>query len=123
MPQRTIRYILTLVGLAIVSATIALAQSPTSPQAPATPTRNTWQVAQLVGSSKGKLFVVTLDQPHRRQTCRAAEDMPTSGIGGNGRVPFMRFHHMRGPPPSIIRLPHIGLARVLSRRSHLRRLP
>jgi len=69
MPQRTIRSILTLFTLALVSATIALAQSSTSSEAPLTPTRNNWQIAQSVGSSKGKLFVVTLDQPSRRQTC------------------------------------------------------
>jgi hypothetical protein len=60
MPQRTIRRILTLVALSLVAATIALAQSPTS---------NNWQIAQSVGPSKGKLYVVTLDQPGRRQTC------------------------------------------------------
>lgn len=70
MPQRIIRSILTLFAPALVSATIALAQSPISPEAPAITTSNTWQVAQSVGFSKGKLFVVTLDQPHRRQTCR-----------------------------------------------------
>ena len=32
-------------------------------------TGNTWQVAQSVGPSKGKIFVVTLGQPERRQTC------------------------------------------------------
>jgi len=70
MLRRTIRSILTLFALALVSASIALAQSRISTGAPAITTRNTWQVAQLVGSSKSKLFVVTLDQPHRRQTCR-----------------------------------------------------
>jgi hypothetical protein len=72
MLQRAIRRILALFVIALVSATITLAQSPTSPETLTVPTRtgNTWQAAQLVGSSKGKLFVVTLDQPHRRQACR-----------------------------------------------------
>jgi hypothetical protein len=70
MPQRSIRSILILFALALVSATIALAQSSTSSEAPVIPTRNNWQIAQSVGSSKGKLFVVTLDQPTRKQTCR-----------------------------------------------------
>jgi hypothetical protein len=69
MPQRTTRSILTLFALAFVSATIALAQSSTSPEIPLSPTHNNWQIAQLVGASGGKLFVVTLDQPSRRQTC------------------------------------------------------
>lgn len=70
MPQRTMRNILILLALALISASIALAQSPTSPEAPAITTSNAWRVAQSVGSFKRKLFVVTLDQPHRRQTCR-----------------------------------------------------
>ena len=45
--------------------------APTSSETLAIPisTSNSWQVAQSVGSSKGKLFVVTLDQPQRLQTC------------------------------------------------------
>ena len=70
MPQRSIRSILTLFVVALVRAMIALAQYSNSPEAVAFPAINSWQVAQLAGSSKGKLFVVTLDQPHRRQTCR-----------------------------------------------------
>jgi hypothetical protein len=67
MPRQAIRSILTLFVIALVSPIVALAQSPTSSRAPAITAINTWQVAQLVGSSKGKLFVVTIDQPHRRQ--------------------------------------------------------
>ena len=70
MPQRTVRPILTLLALALVSATAGFAQSPTSSGPLLAPPYNTWQVAQQVGSSKGKLFVVTLDQPTRRQACR-----------------------------------------------------
>jgi hypothetical protein len=72
MLERTIRSILALFVIALFSATISLAQSPTSPETPTIPTRtsNTWQAAQLAGPSKGKFFVVTLGQPHRRQACR-----------------------------------------------------
>ena len=70
MYRRIIRSTITLFTLfllALVFATTALAQSP-SPEGPAT--SSTWQSAQWAGSSMGRLFVVTLDQPHRRQTCR-----------------------------------------------------
>ncbi len=69
MYRRIIRSttLFTLFLLALVSATTALAQS-ALPEGPAT--SSTWQSAQSAGSSMGKLFVVTLDQPRRRQTCR-----------------------------------------------------
>jgi hypothetical protein len=70
MPRRTVCSILTFLALALVPATIALAQSPTLPEPPAITFSNTWQIAQSAGSSKSKLFVVTLDQPHRQQICR-----------------------------------------------------
>jgi hypothetical protein len=75
MSQRIIRCTFTLSAVFLTSAIIALAQSPTSIEigpVPVgnTPTSNSWQVAQQVGSSTGRLFVVTLDQPHRRQACR-----------------------------------------------------
>ncbi len=69
MHQRTIRRIIVVIALVFVSAAIAVAQSSTSPEVPAIPTRNNWQIAQSVSSAQGKLFVVTLDQPNRRQTC------------------------------------------------------
>jgi len=73
MTQRTTR-IVTIFALALVSATIAIAQSPDSTEAFTIPignvASNDWQVAQSVGSPMGMLQVVTLDQPHRRQTCR-----------------------------------------------------
>ncbi len=71
MPQQIIRSILTFFALVLVSATIALAQLPASTEirAIAIPVHSDWQVAQQAGSSKGKLFVVTLDRPQRRQTC------------------------------------------------------
>ena len=87
MPRRTVCSILTHFALALVPATIALAQSPTLPEPPAVTTSITWQVAQSVGSSEGKLFVVTLDQPQRQQVCRIKSFTPdrlvcSRSIGG-----------------------------------------
>ena len=71
MIQRKIRGILIFFVLGPISATIALAQSPTSTiEIPVVSSQGTWEVAQQLAFSKEKLFVVTLDQPHRRQTCR-----------------------------------------------------
>ncbi len=87
MSQRTIRSVLILFALALVSATFTRAQSSTSSEVPVIPTRNNWQIAQSVGSSEGKLFVVTLDQPSRRQTCHIQSFTPdklvcSRAIGG-----------------------------------------
>ena len=72
MPKRIIRSILTYFVLALASATMVFAQSSTSsetsPEAPVI-TRNTWRAAQMI-KSKGKLFVVTIDQPDRKRACR-----------------------------------------------------
>ncbi len=76
MHQRIVRRIITLFAMVLISATVALAQSHFSTSIQAIPTSNSWQGAQQVGSSKGKLFVVTLDQPHRRQTCRIQSFTP-----------------------------------------------
>jgi hypothetical protein len=74
MAQRSNLRLLTVIALALVFATVALAQSPDSTETLTVPFGrtpiSTWQVAQQVGSSKGKLLIVTVDQPHRRQTCR-----------------------------------------------------
>lgn len=67
---KNIRRVITFFVLALVSSTISLAQSPTSTETTTTSVYNTWQVAQQIGSPQKKLFVVTLDQPHRRRTCR-----------------------------------------------------
>jgi hypothetical protein len=87
MPQRIIHNIVTLCALSLVSAIIAVAQTPKSSDVPVLSTGDTWEVAQSVGSSKGKLFVVTLDQPQRRQTCRVQSFTPdklvcSRAIGG-----------------------------------------
>jgi hypothetical protein len=69
-PQRAIfqlfgHGVITLVVLAAVSATAAVAQSTTTFEIPGNTANNNWQVTP----AKGKLFVVTLDQPNRRQSC------------------------------------------------------
>jgi hypothetical protein len=69
MSRRTIRSIVTFLALALVSAIIAFAQSAISVEVPIATASNTWQFAQAISSSKRKLFVVTFDQPNRRQTC------------------------------------------------------
>ena len=75
MSQRSICRILFPFALSLASMTITLAQSPDSPETFAIPIGNSsvvndWQVAQQVGATKGKLLVVTQDQPQRRQACR-----------------------------------------------------
>jgi hypothetical protein len=70
MPYRTMSRVLILFTLSLFSATIACAQSPASSEIPAANADNAWRAAQLVGSSKRSLFVVTLDRPNRRQSCR-----------------------------------------------------
>jgi hypothetical protein len=71
MPNRTVRHALFFFVLCLASLTNAAAQSPDSTETLAIPIRSSdsWQDAQSTGSSKGKLFLVTLDQPHRPQTC------------------------------------------------------
>jgi hypothetical protein len=85
MPQRTIHRIFTIFALALATGSIAFAQSSTAPGTFVTPPRSTWEIA--LGSSKGTLFVVTKDQPHRRQTCHiqsftATEFACSRAIGG-----------------------------------------
>jgi hypothetical protein len=82
-PKQTVRHVLTFLVLAVASATTAFAQSPDSLEIPATPANYAWQVTP----TKGKLFVVTLDQPNRRQTCHFQSITPdklvcSRAIGG-----------------------------------------
>lgn len=82
-PQQTIRRILTLFVLAAASASFALAQSTTTFEIPVSTADNNWQVTP----TSGKLFVVTLDQPNRRQTCHFQSITPdklvcSRAIGG-----------------------------------------
>ena len=74
MYQRLSYRILALIGFALVSATVTLGQSLGETEVITLNRNDTWQGAQLIGSSKSrafnKLLVVTLDQPHHRQPCR-----------------------------------------------------
>jgi hypothetical protein len=73
MTQQIKRRILIAFATALVSATTSLAQSPTPPEAfaiPINPASHAWQDAQLVGASKHRLYVITVDKPDRRQVCR-----------------------------------------------------
>jgi hypothetical protein len=69
MFQGTIRHIFSVLAITLVSASISRAQSTTSPDDLAIPARDAWHVAQQAGPSKGKLVVVTLDQPQHRKAC------------------------------------------------------
>jgi hypothetical protein len=71
MPLQATRNIFTPFVIALVSATIALAQSSvTAIEIPVSSAASSWVVAQSVGATKGKLIVVTIDKPNRRQACR-----------------------------------------------------
>jgi hypothetical protein len=84
MPQRTIRSLSILIALVLASATTALAQSPAPVDLPPaiTPVRNMemttlatapaegWEVARSASPSGGRILVVTVDKPNRRQSCR-----------------------------------------------------
>ncbi len=87
MPQQPIRSFLFLFVVAFAYASVAVAQSPTAPEAPTVPAENNWQVAQTAAASEHKLLVITLDQPKRRQTCRvrsfSTDKLVCSHIGGS----------------------------------------
>ena len=92
MPNQANRIILTLFSLALVSGILAFAQSPTSRDVRPTPLSNTWEAAQSVGASKGTLFIVTVDQPSRRQKCHiqsftANEFVCLRAFGGHRTYP------------------------------------
>ncbi len=62
-------FILSLCPLLVAQQPAQVASPSSETFAIPTSTSNLWQVAQSVSSSNSKLFVVTLDQPRRRQTC------------------------------------------------------
>ncbi len=68
MEHRIIRSVFTLTAIVVVTATIACSQSSTSFEV-TTNDHSSWQAAHLTGPSTGKLFVVTIDKPDRRQSC------------------------------------------------------
>jgi hypothetical protein len=69
MLQQNIRSISILLAIALVSVTVAMAQSAVSPETLAATNSHTWQDTRSFGSSKSKLIVIPIDQPNRRQTC------------------------------------------------------
>lgn len=70
MSQRIIRSLFAIFAIVFVSAMIASAQSTTTVEIP-TNNHSSWQAAQLLGSAKkSKLFVVTINKPNSRQSCR-----------------------------------------------------
>jgi hypothetical protein len=70
MSRRTIRSIVTLFAIVLVTAIIALAQSSTSIEAVAIDHSKSWQDALSTVAANHKVFVVTVDKPDRKQTCR-----------------------------------------------------
>jgi hypothetical protein len=68
----------------------AFAQLPTSHEFPIALTDEAWQVGQSAASSKSRLDLVTIDQPHRRQSCRVksftADKLVCSRAAGGART-------------------------------------
>jgi len=88
MPQRTVSQALNILAVLLVSATIAFAQSSAFPGTVAE--SHSWRYAQLLGASKRKLNVITLDQANRRHTCRVQsftdDALICSRTIGNARI-------------------------------------
>jgi hypothetical protein len=90
MPLRIIFQIPAVSALLLISSTVAVAQSSSTAGVVTIPIGrggHTWGDAQSSGSSKHRLYVVTLDQPQRRQSCHVqsltAEKLVCSrAIGG-----------------------------------------
>jgi hypothetical protein len=81
MSQRAIRRILIVFALALASAIAAVAQSLTPVETfksaiSSASASDKWQAALQAGSAKGKLIVVTVDQPNRRQSCHLQSFTP-----------------------------------------------
>ena len=69
MTRKTIRSILTFIALAVGSAVVAFAQSISSVEIPVATAHDSWQAVELTASPKGRIIVVTADQPRRRLSC------------------------------------------------------
>lgn len=76
MIQRITRNVFTLFAAALVSATLAVGQSSTPKIEIPIDRHDSWQAAQLTGPSRGKIIVVTIDQPRRRHTCHIQSFAP-----------------------------------------------
>ena len=70
MPQRRINHIVILFSVGLVSTAVASAQSSSAKEILINASDgHTWHYAQLLGVSKRKLYIITLDRANRRQTC------------------------------------------------------
>jgi len=71
LSQQTLRRLLALATLTLLSATLALAQEPASTigSKPAAASEDNWTFAQSFGSPKRKLFVATKAHPKLRHGC------------------------------------------------------
>jgi hypothetical protein len=91
--QQTLRRILILATLALLSATLALAQSPAlwSSWPPSAPRSNTFRGAIAIGPSHGKLYVVTIAHPKQEQTCRiqSFKQDQLVCLGNHGHTPVV----------------------------------
>ncbi len=81
MSQRAIRRILIVFAFALASAIAAVAQSSNPLETVKisignAPARDNWPAALQAASAKGKLVVVTVDQPNRRQSCHLQSFTP-----------------------------------------------
>lgn len=85
--QRIVRNVFGLLGLSVVSASIGLAQSASSSDIFVAATNNSmasaWQSARQAGV-KGKLTLVAIDHPQRRQTCRIRSFTPDKIVCSRG---------------------------------------
>jgi hypothetical protein len=84
MPKPAARSIFNLFGFFLISATFAFAQATTSFAVPLSGGNQSWESAQSQGSLKYKLIVITLDQPHRRQTCHVRTFTPDKLVCARG---------------------------------------
>ncbi|MGC2621374.1 MAG: hypothetical protein WA414_20180 [Acidobacteriaceae bacterium] len=90
MSVRNICRTLTFVALTLASANIALGQSGDSTEVIGVSGHHTWQDAEMDRYAGGRLFVVTIDQPERRQSCHVqiftAEEIVCSRAVGSPRT-------------------------------------
>lgn len=70
MFKRETRSLFTLFTCALACTIIASAQSAKVVKIQPMTAISSWELARLAGASKRKLFVVTFDQPQRKQACR-----------------------------------------------------
>ena len=91
MQQHTAIRILSLFAAVMISTAVARSQSQISRDFFSTAAQShTWSNAQLHGASSRKLYVVTLDQPTRRQSCRVqsfkSDELVCARVIGGSRI-------------------------------------